>query len=75
MKVVFISESSFVNFVLGMWMLFEFKLNGSVEEALLQIDEKGYLIPFQADERRLIKVGASFSADERNLAGWEVKWQ
>ena len=29
--------------------VFEFKLNGTAEEALKQIDEKGYLIPYQAD--------------------------
>jgi hypothetical protein len=52
--------------------VFEFKLNGTTEEALQQIDDKGYLIPYQADGRRLVKVGASFSADERNIAGWEV---
>lgn len=52
--------------------VFEFKLNGTTEEALQQIDDKGYLIPYQANGRRLVKVGASFSADERNIAGWEV---
>lgn len=52
--------------------VFEFKLDGSIEEALQQIDEKGYLIPYQADGRKLVKVGASFSAEERNLAAWEV---
>lgn len=52
--------------------VFEFKLDGSIEEALQQIDEKGYLIPYQADGRKIVKVGASFSAEERNLAAWEV---
>lgn len=52
--------------------VFEFKLNGSTEEALKQIDDKGYLIPYTVDGRRLVKVGASFSSDDRNIAGWEV---
>lgn len=52
--------------------VFEFKLDGSVEDALKQIDEKGYLIPYQADGRKIVKVGASFSAEERNLAAWEA---
>lgn len=52
--------------------VFEFKLNGSMEEALKQIDDKGYLIPYQADGRRLIKVAASFSPQLRNLAEWVV---
>lgn len=52
--------------------VFEFKLNGSMEEALKQIDDKGYLIPYQADGRRLIKVAASFSPQLRNQAEWVV---
>ena len=31
--------------------VFEFKLNGTAEEALQQIEDKGYLIPYQADGR------------------------
>lgn len=50
--------------------VFEFKLNGSAEEALLQIDDKGYLIPYQADGRELVKVGVEFSADTRNISRW-----
>ena len=52
--------------------VFEFKLNGSVGEALRQIDEKGYLIPYRADGRQLVKVGASFDKTERNIGQWEV---
>lgn len=50
--------------------VFEFKLNGTAEQALQQIDEKGYLIPFQADDREVIKVGVEFSAEERNISRW-----
>lgn len=52
--------------------VFEFKLNGTAEEALSQIDEKGYLIPYTADGRRLVKVGAEFSAEERNISRWII---
>lgn len=52
--------------------VFEFKLNGTAEEALLQIDDKKYLIPYQADGRELIKVGVEFSAEERNIGRWLV---
>ena len=37
--------------------VFEFKLKGTAEETLAQIDEKGYLIPYQADGREVVKVG------------------
>lgn len=50
--------------------VFEFKLDGTIEEALRQIDDKGYLIPYQSDGRQLIKVGANFSAEERNIENW-----
>lgn len=52
--------------------VFEFKLNGSADEALRQIDDRGYLIPYAADGRTLIKVGVSFDAAERNIGEWKV---
>ena len=50
--------------------VFEFKLNGTAEQALQQIDEKGYLIPYQADDREVVKVGVEFSAEKRNINRW-----
>jgi len=47
--------------------VFEFKLNGTAEEAIRQIDGKGYLMPYQLDVRKLIKVGVEFSKEERNI--------
>jgi hypothetical protein len=47
--------------------VFEFKLNGTAEEAIQQIDDKGYLIPYQLDGRKLVKVGVEFSKEERNI--------
>jgi hypothetical protein len=41
--------------------------NGSAEEAIRQIDGKGYLIPYQLDGRTLVKVGVEFSKEERNI--------
>jgi hypothetical protein len=54
--------------------VFEFKLTGNAtaEDALKQIDEKGYLIPFIAGNKRLVKVGAEFSKIERGLKRWVV---
>ena len=54
--------------------VFEFKLDGSVDEALRQIDDKGYLIPYAADGRQLVKVGASFDPATRNVGEWKVVW-
>ena len=50
--------------------VFEFKLNGTAEQALQQIDEKGYPIPYQVDGRELVKVGVEFSAEKRNIDRW-----
>jgi hypothetical protein len=47
--------------------VFEFKLAGSAEEALKQIDDKGYLIPYQLDGRKIVKVGVDFSKEKRNI--------
>ncbi|MDL2299832.1 PD-(D/E)XK nuclease domain-containing protein, partial [Bacteroides sp. OttesenSCG-928-E20] len=53
--------------------VFEFKLNGTAEEAIRQIDEKGYLIPYTADGRKLVKVGVEFSKTERNISRYLVE--
>ena len=50
--------------------IFEFKLNGTAEEALLQIHEKGYAEPFNADHRKVVKIGVEFSAETRNVKRW-----
>ena len=52
--------------------VFEFKLDGSAEAALQQIEEKGYSFPYGADGRKLVKVGVSFDAELRNLGEWLI---
>ena len=41
----------------------EFKLEGTAEEALQQIEDKHYALPFATDQRRVYKVGVNFSKD------------
>ena len=53
--------------------VFEFKLDGNVDEALKQIDEKGYLLPYSVDKRKLMKIGVSFDSAERNIGEWKIK--
>ena len=43
--------------------IFEFKLNSTAEVALRQIDEKDYASPYAADNRKIYKVGISFSSE------------
>lgn len=48
----------------------EFKLEGTAEEALQQINEKHYATPFEADGRQLFKIGVNFSMQTRNIEKW-----
>jgi hypothetical protein len=48
-------------------VLFEFKLHGSAEGALKQIDSKAYGLQYQDDGRELIKVGVAFDSETRNI--------
>jgi hypothetical protein len=51
----------------------EFKLDGSAEDALQQINDKNYTLPFAADNRKLIKVGVNFSSTTRNIDRWIIE--
>jgi hypothetical protein len=54
--------------------VFEFKLagRGTAEDALRQIDNKGYTIPWTAGEKKLVKVGAVFDPQKRTLGDWKA---
>jgi len=52
--------------------LFEFKLDGTAEEALKQIDDKGYAIPYEAGDKKVVKVGVNFENDRRTIERWVV---
>ena len=47
----------------------EFKLEGTAEEAIRQINEKHYALPFEADPRKLFKVGVSFCNKNKKHRG------
>ena len=53
--------------------IMEFKLEGTANEALQQIEEKQYALPFIKDSRKLFKIGVNFSAKTRNIEEWKVK--
>lgn len=53
--------------------IMEFKLNGTAEEALQQINNKRYALPFEADGRKLFKIGINFSEKTRNIEKWVVE--
>ena len=50
----------------------ELKLDGSADEALRQIEEKGYALPFAKDSRKLYKIGVNFSSETRGIVEWKI---
>ena len=53
--------------------VFEFKLDGTAAEALQQIKDKGYARAYDADERKKILLGVSFSSKTGSTEEWEVE--
>ena len=53
--------------------IMEFKLEGTAEEALQQINDKHYALPFEMDGRKLLKIGVNFSEKTRNIEKWVVE--
>ena len=52
--------------------IFEFKLDGSAEEALQQIEEKGYARPYESDSRTIHKIGVNFSSQTGTIDDWQA---
>jgi len=53
--------------------IFEFKLDKTADEALKQIEEKGYAHPFATDARPLYKIGVNFSSAKRCVDDWKIE--
>ena len=52
--------------------IFEFKLDGTADEALQQIEDKGYARPYEADKRKLFKIGTVFSSEMGTVSEFKV---
>ncbi len=50
--------------------IFEFKLDKSAGEALQQIKDKGYHLPFATDPRTKTLIGVNFSSETRGISEW-----
>ena len=55
--------------------LFEFKVNQNAQKAMEQINGRDYLMPFQTDGRKIIKVGANFDDSIRSISAWLVEME
>lgn len=51
----------------------ELKLNGTAEEAIEQIRSKQYDLPFEIDDRKIIRIGISFSKESRTIDRWIIE--
>jgi hypothetical protein len=52
---------------------FEFKLDGSATKALQQIKDKGYLMPYQHQNKTCIGIGVNFSVETKKVQ--EILWE
>ncbi len=53
--------------------IFEFKLDGSADIALQQIEEKGYAHEYAADPRKVHQIGVNFSSEKGTIDNWKEK--
>ncbi|MBD5208104.1 MAG: AAA family ATPase [Bacteroidales bacterium] len=53
--------------------IMELKYNHSAEEALSQIIEKEYSLPWSIDSRKTIAVGINYSTEKRRIEEWKYK--
>ena len=51
--------------------IFEFKMDGTAEEALQQIAEKGYARSYLTDNRKIVCIGVNFSSLTRTVEEWK----
>ncbi|MCL2805331.1 MAG: ATP-binding protein [Treponema sp.] len=52
---------------------FEFKLNGTAEDALAQINTKEYLLPWEGNTKKIFKIGVDFDYEKRNIGEWKTE--
>ena len=53
--------------------VYEFKLDGTADEALAQIEAKGYARPYAADSRTVWCIGVSFSSETGTVGEWKSR--
>lgn len=53
--------------------IFEFKLDGSADDAIIQIEEKGYAREYGTYGRKLYKTGVVFPSETGTIEEWKYK--
>ena len=52
--------------------IFEFKLDGSADTALKQIDDRGYANEFLSSDKTIYKIGVDISSETGTVADWKI---
>lgn len=52
--------------------VFELKVNGTAQEAIDQINSKGYALPYETEGRKVVKVGVQFNRDTMTMGEYIV---
>lgn len=53
--------------------IFELKTDGSADDAMRQIDEKGYALPYADEGRTIIKIAANYSSASNNIDSYKIE--
>lgn len=56
----------------GYIYIIEIKTDSSADDALAQIEAKGYAKAFAADSRKIFKIGINFDKESRRIGEWKV---
>ena len=51
----------------------ELKVGDTAQNALKQINSKGYAIPYQTPDKKIVKIGISFSRETRTIEDWIIE--
>ncbi len=62
----------FVVLMLDTTYVFELKVNGTAQQALDQINGKGYFLPYQTEGRQVVKVGVQFDRETMTVGEYLV---
>ena len=65
-----------IDFVLQMpaaTYVFELKVNGTAQQALDQINDKGYFLPYETEGHKVVKVGVQFDRETMTIGEWMVE--
>ena len=52
--------------------VFELKVNGTAQQALDQINGKGYFLPYETEGREVVKVGVQFDRETMTIGEYLI---